>query len=338
MGAALGLRGEAPRSPEVHEDGRVTFRLAVHDPANSSEAPVGLGLVPDRTAPRAWERALVPQGILHRHSYRSAVAEEDRGFVVYTPPGFAEAHANYPVLYLLHGAGGSPSDWTSLGRAPAILDHLIARGAAVPMVIVMPSTYGRESRRHPPPASGPAWLDRPDIWLRDAEQCREILRREIRPLVESLYRVRQDPEGRAIAGLSLGGAHTLVAAWQESGEYGWVGAFSSGGPFRIFARDFGGSFPRLNRDAAAGVGLFWISCGREDGLFGINRDFAVWLAEQKIPHRWVETAGGHDWTVWQDNLVEFAPLLFRRAPLIDASNDPAARGLTRPATPEKAGP
>lgn len=296
----------APLEPDLYGYFFMVDGLRVNDPANASEAAVSLVLVPDRDSPRPWERTAVPRGVLHRHSYRSDLAEEEREFVVYTPPSYAEGRTEFPILYLLHGAGGGPSDWTTLGRAQVILDNLIARGAAVPMVIVMPSTYGRESRRHPPPTSGSAWLERPDVWRRDAEQCREILRREIRPQVETVYRVRCDPEGRAIAGLSLGGAHTLAAAWHEPGEYGWVGAFSPGGPFRIFARDFPGSFPRLDREAAAGVRLFWVSCGRDDGLFAISRDFAAWLTGRAVPHRWVETSGGHNWTVWRKNLEEFA--------------------------------
>jgi enterochelin esterase-like enzyme len=296
--------------PDLYGYVFVVDGVRMTDPANPSETHVSLVLVPDRTDPRPWERTDVPRGVVHRHSYRSALAEEEREFLVYTPPGYETARGDFPVLYLLHGAGDQPPGWTALGRAHVILDNLIARGRAVPMVVVMPSTFGRESRRHPPPASGAAWLEQPDIWRTDARQCREILRREIRPQVEALYRVRRGPEDRAVAGLSLGGAHALAAGLIEPGDYGWVGAFSSGGPFRIYARDFPGAFPAVDQTASR-VRLLWVSCGRDDGLFGINREFSAWLDGRGVKHRWVETAGGHNWTVWRRNLADFVPQLFR---------------------------
>lgn len=295
--------------PDLYGYVFVVDGVRMTDPANPSETHVSLVLVPDRTGPRPWERTDVPRGVVHRHSYRSAVAGEEREFLVYTPPGYDGVRKDFPVLYLLHGAGDQPPGWTALGRAHVILDNLIAGGAAVPMVVVMPSTFGRESRHHPPPASGAAWLDRPEIWKKDAVECREILRREIRPQVEALYRVRRGAQDRAVAGLSLGGAHSLAAGLQEPGDYGWVGAFSSGGPFRIYARDFAGAFPAAG--PASPVRLLWISCGRDDGLFGINREFSTWLEGRGVRHRWVETAGGHNWTVWRRNLAEFVPHLFR---------------------------
>ncbi|NIQ09194.1 MAG: esterase, partial [Gammaproteobacteria bacterium] len=60
----------------------------------------------------------------------------ERRMYVYTPPGYENemnASKRYPVLYLLHGAGGDESAWTTLGRTPEILDNLIARGEAEPM-------------------------------------------------------------------------------------------------------------------------------------------------------------------------------------------------------------
>ncbi len=56
---------------------------------------------------------------------------------IYTPPDYDKGK-NYPVLYLLHGAGDIESGWTLIGRANNILDNLIAEGKAKPMVVVMP--------------------------------------------------------------------------------------------------------------------------------------------------------------------------------------------------------
>src|SRR5579875_1943947 len=189
-------RPEPLRSPEVGEDGRVTFRFrapnakevlvaldgapraAMHqddqgvwslttdplppdvypysfvvdgtmlaDPSNPLVKPIVMGgnqsLVHVPGPPElSWEVNDVPHGTLHRHFYRSAIAGEGRDFHVYTPPGYDPAgREEYPVLYLLHGITDDASAWTTAGRAHVILDNLIARGEARPMVVVMPLGY-----------------------------------------------------------------------------------------------------------------------------------------------------------------------------------------------------
>ena len=90
-----------------------------------------------------WEVNYVPHGIVHRHFYKSIVANDDRDYYVYTPPGYkATERKRYPVLYLLHGFSDDASAWCSVGRANIILDNLIARGKAKPMIVVMPLGYG----------------------------------------------------------------------------------------------------------------------------------------------------------------------------------------------------
>ena len=63
---------------------------------------------------------------------------------IYTPPDYDKGK-NYPVLYLLHGAGDIESGWTLIGRANNILDNLIAEGKAKPMVVVMPLGHAIQS-------------------------------------------------------------------------------------------------------------------------------------------------------------------------------------------------
>src|SRR5258708_6494415 len=90
-----------------------------------------------------WEINDVPHGQIHHHFYKSAAAGDDRDFYVYTPPSYnAASKTRYPVLYLLHGFSDDASAWTSVGFANVILDNLIARKEAKPMIIVMPLAYG----------------------------------------------------------------------------------------------------------------------------------------------------------------------------------------------------
>ena len=95
------------------------------------------------TAPQLWEVTDVPHGELHHHFYKSAAAEDEREYYVYTPPGYdPSAKTTYPVLYLLHGYSDDASGWTAVGRANIILDNLIAQGKAKLMIVVMPLGYG----------------------------------------------------------------------------------------------------------------------------------------------------------------------------------------------------
>ncbi len=90
-----------------------------------------------------WEWNQVPHGEIHHHFYRSAIVGDDRGFYVYTPPGYdPRLKQTYPVLYLLHGFSDDASGWRAVGRANVILDNLIAQGKAVPMIVVRPLGYG----------------------------------------------------------------------------------------------------------------------------------------------------------------------------------------------------
>ncbi|MBQ9498991.1 MAG: esterase, partial [Bacteroidaceae bacterium] len=78
----------------------------------------------------------VPHGNVAKVWYDSPTLKLTRRMTVYTPAGY-EKGKNYPVLYLLHGAGGDENAWSELGRAAQILDNLIATGKAKPMLVVM---------------------------------------------------------------------------------------------------------------------------------------------------------------------------------------------------------
>ena len=154
-----------------------------------------------------WEVNDVPRGTIHRHFYKSGVVGDERDYYVYTPPKYdPKAGQPYPVLYLLHGFSDDASGWTAVGRAHVILDNLIARGKAKPMLIVMPLGYGVPEYVS---RGGPSTRD-PKLRQRSFEKFRDALLTEVMPEVEKTYRVSQDRESRAIAGLSMGGAESLI--------------------------------------------------------------------------------------------------------------------------------
>jgi enterochelin esterase-like enzyme len=131
---------------------------------------------------------------------------------------------------------------------------------------------------------------------------------EVIPRVEKEYRVSTGREGRAIAGLSMGGAESLLVGLNQPNRFAWVGAFSTGG----LSDDFDRLFPALDARANAQLRLLWIACGTEDRLIESNRKLRQWLAAKGVRHEAIETPGAHTWMVWRRNLATFAGLIFQR--------------------------
>jgi enterochelin esterase-like enzyme len=251
-----------------------------------------------------WEINQVPRGELHHHFYHSNVVGDDRDFYVYTPPGYDErAKKPYPVLYLFHGYSDDASAWTAVGRAHIILDNLIAEGKAKPMLIVMTLGYGAPEFVA---RNSPAFRDAA-LRQRNYDRFRDALLTEVMPRVEKSYRVSKDRAGRAIAGLSMGGAESLFVGLNNLDKFAWVGAFSSGG----LGDEFAERFPDLSAKANSQLRLLWVACGTDDRLIDWNRKLLAWLDSKGVKFTRIETPGRHTWMVWRRNLAAFAPLLFR---------------------------
>ena len=252
-----------------------------------------------------WEVNDVPRGEVHHHFYKSAVADDQRDFYVYTPPGYdPRAKKTYPVLYLLHGFSDDASGWTAVGRANVILDNLIAQGKAKPMIVVMPLGYGTMEMMR---AGWGGLANHTDVREESFRKFRDALLTEVMPKVESEYRVTKSRDSRAIAGLSMGGAESLLTGLNNLDKFAWIGAFSAGGMPDDFEKDF----PGLDAKANQQIRLLWIACGTEDRLITPNRNLREWLKTKGVQHTDIETPGMHTWMVWRRNLAEFAGLLFR---------------------------
>jgi len=265
-------------------------------PGNAVHVPGPLSL--------PWELNDVPHGEVHHHFYKSAVAGDDRDYYVYTPAGYdLTAKKTYPVLYLLHGYSDDASGWTAVGHANVILDNLIAQGKAKPMIVVMPLGYGTMEMIR---VSWGAW-NHPDLRDTNFKKFREALLTEVMPRVESEYRITENPNARAIAGLSMGGSESLLTGLNNLDKFSWIGAFSSGG----IPDDFQKDFPALDAKANQQLHLLWIACGTEDHLIKVNRDFREWLKSKGVKATEIETPGMHTWMVWRRNLAAFVPLLFQ---------------------------
>lgn len=280
------------------------------DPANTEIKPNLLNLsnvvhVPG-ASPAPWEDTDILHGEVHHHFYHSAVVGDNRDFYVYTPPAYDPAGTTtYPVLYLLHGYSDDASGWTSVGKANLILDSLIAEHKIKPMIVVMPLGYGAPEIVKPAPGSGSPFQNQA-LREKNFTNFRAALIDEVIPAVERSYKVNASRESRAIAGLSMGGAESLLTGLNRPDLFAWVGGFSSGGA----GDNFDVSFPQMSSSLNSKLHLLWIACGTEDRLITPNRAFISWLKSKGVQVSAVETPGMHTWMVWRRNLIAFTPLLF----------------------------
>lgn len=150
-----------------------------------------------------------------------------RRMAVYLPYGYASSSRRYPVLYLLHGSGGDETAWSDCGRLTQIMDHLIADGRCEPMIVVMPN--GNVDLAAAPGADPNNQNVQPSGNNMSSMfgKFENSFVPEIVNYIDKNYRTIEDKQHRAIAGLSLGGLHTLYTSINNPDEFDYVGLFSA---------------------------------------------------------------------------------------------------------------
>ncbi|MEP6914561.1 MAG: alpha/beta hydrolase-fold protein, partial [Acidobacteriota bacterium] len=139
-----------PLAPDIYTYSFNVDGVVALDPRNVNTkygyggfGPVSIVEVPG-DGPQFYDVKNVPHGEVRIRPYVSKALGVSRTVWIYTPPGY-DRGSNFPVMYLLHGAGDIESGWTMIGRANNILDNLIAEGKAKPMVVVMPLGHAIQS-------------------------------------------------------------------------------------------------------------------------------------------------------------------------------------------------
>jgi len=275
-----------------------------------------------------WDFKDVPHGTMHSIWYASPTLKQDRRrMYVYTPPGYEANQTRYPVLYLLHGGGGDEDAWVTMGRANVILDNLIAAGKAKPMIVVMPNgnatqtvsqgyAYGPTPAPQavqapaPPPLQAAAGGGRGGAAARPPQpypgSYPESLVKDVIPFVENTYRVIANKDSRAIAGLSMGGGHTLAATNNNPGVFGYIGVFSSG------PRTVDEAYEKqLAAVKGGGVKFYWTGAGTTDMAREGTMNLHSLLEKQGFKTSYKEIPGAHYWFLWRDFLGDFGSILFR---------------------------
>ena len=257
------------------------------------------------TSPMFYDAQPTPHGTVQVRWYHSKSLQTERRLHVYTPPDYEQSSARYPVVYLLHGAGGDDSVWVGLGHMNLILDNLIAQGRIAPLVVVMP--FGYASRPTPLNPSAAMSLEK------QREGFERDLIQDVIPFIQTKYRVERGREERAIAGLSMGGGQALAIGLKHPDLFSRIAGFSSG----LQQGNFEGTYGALIADSKRindQFRLIWIGCGTDDRLFAANREFSELLTKRGVKHTFRSSDGAHTWQVWRRYLHEVAPLLFPKTP------------------------
>ena len=289
-------------SEGIHYYSLIIDGVATADPA--SETFYGMGRmasgfeVPFK-GDSYYEEKDVPHGDIRIKRYYSNVTNTWRNFYMYTPAGYDEnISAKYPVLYIMHGGGEDQRGWATQGKTDLILDNLVAAKKAVPMIVIMVdgnlplNGFGEESLR---------------VFEKELKQS-------VIPFVEKNYRVKTEPQYRALAGLSMGGIQTLYAGIRNTDMFSYLGVFSSG----WFANQKDLTDPQYeywknNADKInSNLKKFWISQGGKEDIAWQNCQLMrSKLDEMKIKYSYSEYPGGHSWPVWRNNIFNFAQVLFK---------------------------
>lgn len=303
---ANGLWSVTTTVPVVPDTYRFNFLVdgaRVPDPMGTtwSEERVGTNstfeVLGEEGAFQTWH-AGVPHGVVSEIAYWSEPLGVQRRAHVYTPPGYMNGTESYPVLYLVHGAGDSDDSWTSVGHANTILDNLFAAGEAREMIVVMPFGHTPEIEGQDMLSNGAFYADLHDVLI---------------PYVEANFRTLDGAENRAMAGLSMGGAHTLNSGLTRPDRFGWLGVFSMG--LGLGENNATAAYAERNdaalRQAAEDLHLMYYAMGTDDFLYGTVAPTRALLDQYGIEHVYNESGGGHTWINWRRYLHDFVPRLFR---------------------------
>lgn len=254
----------------------------------------------------------VPHGTVSKVWYDSPTLNLTRRMTVYTPAGYDKnKKQKYPVFYLLHGAGGDEEAWMDLGRTSQILDNLIAQGKAEPMIVVMTNGNAGEVAA---PGEGPEGFRQASSKQRGMmDGAFEMSFKDVISYIESNYRVYKDKKHRAIAGLSMGGYHSMHISKYYPDTFDYVGLFSAAARFHEKSESpvYQNEKEQIAAQFAKKPALYWIAIGKDDFLYEENVKYRQFLDEKGFGYEYFENGEGHIWRNWRIYLTMFVPRLFK---------------------------
>lgn len=228
-----------------------------------------------------------------KEKYFSKTTGVDRYCNVYLPPKY-DSKNTYPVIYVLHGIGGTEDEWLRYGSPAEIVDELVKTKLIQPSILVFPN--GRAMN----PDSVPQ-----DVYGAVAQAAFANFEKDffndLEPFIEGKYSVAGTREQRGICGLSMGGGQALNIGLGNPEHFAWVGAFSPAPNTDINTFKLDGSYTQL----------IWILCGESDSLLFVSENTHKFLLNKNVSHVYRTMKGAHDWTVWKEGLKSFLVEIFK---------------------------
>ena len=245
-------------------------------------------------------------------SMKSDILKMDRKFAIYLPPDYATSERDYPVLYLLHGAGDNHTGWVQFGEVLRIADKAILDGSATAMIIVMPDADTGQR----------GYFNN----IKGDWRYEDFFFQELMPYVEKTYRIKKEKRFRAIAGLSMGGGGSFIYALRHpelfssacplsaycgpltmeemKASKAWLG-IENATDAQMEAYFKKHSVLELVKDMPADqkkAVRWFIDCGDDDFLYEGNSLVHIAMRKGEIPHEYRVRDGGHTWTYWRESL------------------------------------
>ena len=243
---------------------------------------------------------------------KSEILKMERKFAVYLPPGYETSEREYPVLYLLHGAGDDHTGWVQFGEVLHIADKAILEGSATAMIVVMPdANTGQRGYFNS---------------INNDWRYEDFFFQEFMPFVENEFRIRKEKSYRAIAGLSMGGGGTFVYALRHPELFSSACPLSAScGPLSMtemeryrtrdgmksatdeeletyFKKHSVVDMMRNLPDEQKKAVRWFIDCGDDDFLYEGNSLVHIEMRKNEIPHEYRVRDGGHTWSYWRESL------------------------------------
>ena len=217
--------------------------------------------------------------------FPSASSKDCRPAFVYLPPQY-DGKKKFPVLYLQHGWGEDETAWMTQGHANLIMDNLIAEGKCKPFIIVC--TYGLTNN-----------IKFGTIGQFTAKEFETVLVDELVPYIDSHFKTINKKEGRAMAGLSMGGVETKLITLRRPEVFAYWGLLS------------GGQYAPEEIKNPKDVKMIFESCGSKERPDGINKSVESLKAAGFNAHGFISEGTAHEFLTWRRSLREMAPLLFK---------------------------
>ena len=266
------------------------------------------------------------QSRLEHLTVKSTILGKEKAYSIYLPDGYDTSTERYPVLYLLHGAWGNHKSWNrdGGGEQPRITDEQIAKGEAVKMIVVMPDATGIGARRG---GKNMGYFNVKD-WAYE-----DFFFQEFIPYIDQTYRTIAAKEGRAIAGLSMGGGGSVVyaqrhpemfnACYSTSGlldhryravskvstnpdEIEWLWSVAQTSPVEFLRHATPEQLEQLRT-------VRWmLDCGDDDSLIQTNLDFFTEMKRENVAVEFRVRDGVHDWKFWREALPLILNFSFKK--------------------------